>query len=625
MHSLDTYAGRQDPAPGGRQPARRLKPTQRTAGAVVERDGRGCCLVLVQRLSGPVAAPGGQGRRPGRHRTTARAGASRLVTGDHPLLSELEARLARLKGTEACVVFGSGYLANTGVIPTFAGKGDIVLVDELAHACIWAGAQLSGAKIIPFAHNDVDHLADLLAEHPQAPATPSSPPTGCSRWTATSPRWTGCRRSARPTTPGCCRTTPTAWGAGRGRGSAALFPEAQIPFQMGTLSKALGSYGGYVCGSQAVVDLLKTRARTLVYTTGLPPAAAAAALAALDIIEADPALTALPLAKAQAFTAVGLPDATSPIVPVIIGEAQDALAASRALEAEGFLVVAIRPPTVPAGTARLRIAFSAEHPDAECPPGRLVKPYVKARPDAGPVRHRHGHRHRQDPCQLRPDPRPEGPGDVVDAFKPVVSGFDPKDAPETSDPARLAAALGARRRVPHRPAPLPRPLSPNIAARLEGETLAMDDMVIDAVARAAELRDGLLLVEGAGGVMSPLTDGETNLDMIAALACPVLLVAGSYLGTASHLLTALEVLRTRGLTVAAIVVSESVDAPDLDQTVEMLRAFERQAPIIVAPRNPDWDAAALSDLLLWLALYFSSRATRLDVSQRLPPIAWISA
>jgi 8-amino-7-oxononanoate synthase len=170
------------------------------------------------------------------------------------------------------------------------------------------------------------------------------------------------------------------WFRAAARGSAALFPEAQIPLQMGTLSKALGSYGGYVCGSQAVIDLIKTRARTLIYTTGLPPAAAAAALAALDIIEADPALTALPLAKARAFTkAVGLPRATSPIVPVIIGEAQAALDASRALEAEGFLVVAIRPPTVPADEARLRIAFSAEHPDDEIARlAALVKPYVKA-------------------------------------------------------------------------------------------------------------------------------------------------------------------------------------------------------------------------------------------------------
>jgi 8-amino-7-oxononanoate synthase len=149
-----------------------------------------------------------------------------------------------------------------------------------------------------------------------------------------------------------------------GRGSGALFPNAEIPLQMGTLSKALGSYGGYVCGSQAVIDLLKTRARTLVYATGLPPASAAAALAALDLIEADPVMTEIPVAKARLFTQrLALPEASSPIVPVILGSAESALAASARLEAQGFLVVAIRPPTVPEGMARLRIAFSAAHDD----------------------------------------------------------------------------------------------------------------------------------------------------------------------------------------------------------------------------------------------------------------------
>jgi 8-amino-7-oxononanoate synthase len=149
---------------------------------------------------------------------------------------------------------------------------------------------------------------------------------------------------------------------------------------MGTLSKALGSYGGYLCASQSVVDFLKTRARTVVYTTGLPPASAAAAIAALDLIEAAPAFAAQPLRKARLFTkAAGLPRAESPIVPVVIGEADAALAASASLEAEGFLVVAIRPPTVPAGTARLRLAFSAEHPDDEVLRlAALVRPHVEA-------------------------------------------------------------------------------------------------------------------------------------------------------------------------------------------------------------------------------------------------------
>jgi 8-amino-7-oxononanoate synthase len=151
-----------------------------------------------------------------------------------------------------------------------------------------------------------------------------------------------------------------------GRGAVHAFPGAEVPLQMGTLSKAVGGYGGYLCAGRAVIDLIKTRARTFVYSTGLPPASAAAAIAALDIIAGDHALCALPLAKARAFSrALNLPEAQSAIVPVVIGEAEATLAASRRLEDQGFLVVPIRPPTVPAGTARLRVAFSALHRDED--------------------------------------------------------------------------------------------------------------------------------------------------------------------------------------------------------------------------------------------------------------------
>jgi 8-amino-7-oxononanoate synthase len=154
---------------------------------------------------------------------------------------------------------------------------------------------------------------------------------------------------------------------GNGRGSTfAHGAPVDVPLQMGTLSKAIGGYGGYLCASAAVIDLIRNRARTFIYSTGLPPANVAAAIAALDLIERDPAFAAQPLAKAQMFTRiVGLPDAESPIVPIVVGEAEAALAASRVLEAEGFLVVAIRPPTVPDGTARLRFTFTAGHPDDE--------------------------------------------------------------------------------------------------------------------------------------------------------------------------------------------------------------------------------------------------------------------
>lgn len=186
----------------------------------------------------------------------------------------------------------------------------------------------------------------------------------------------------------------------------------------------------------------------------------------------------------------------------------------------------------------------------------------------------------------------------VDAFKPVVSGFDP-DAPDDSDPARLARALGRPESWPEvSPRRYRAPLAPNLAARLEGDTLRMNDLITDC-RNWLSCRDAdLALIEGAGGVMSPMTDAATNLDLMAALGLPVLLVAGSYLGTASHLLTALEVVRARGLIIAAIVVSESLDAPDLDQTLVLLRAFEHQAPILSAPRAATWDAGALAETLL---------------------------
>jgi 8-amino-7-oxononanoate synthase len=368
MQSLDAFAGEKLAALDAKSLRRRLKPTRRHDGAIVERDGKrlisfSCNDYLglshhpaVRAAAAEAALNYGAG-----------AAASRLVTGDHPLLSDLEKRLARLKGAEAACVFGSGYLANTGVIPTLVGSGDAIFVDALAHACIWAGAQLSGAKIVKFTHNDVADLARLLeAERPGVRHALVATDGVFSMDGDIAPLD---QLSALCERHDAWLLSDDAHGVGvlaEGCGSAALFPDAKIPLQMGTLSKALGSYGGYLCGSQAVIDLLKTRARTLVYATGLPPASAAAALASLDIIEANPAFTEQPLAKARLFTRrLGLPEAQSPIVPVVLGEADAALATSAALEGQGFLVVAIRPPTVPEGTARLRVAFSAEHADAD--------------------------------------------------------------------------------------------------------------------------------------------------------------------------------------------------------------------------------------------------------------------
>src|SRR5450631_1057835 len=294
------------------------------------------------------------------------SGASRLVTGNHPLFAGLEARLARLKQTEAACVFGSGYLANIGIIPALIGAGDLVLMDELAHACLWAGARLAGATVMPFRHSDLAHVRELLDQHRARHGRALIATDGVFSMDGDLAPISGLAALAERFDAWLMTDDAHGIGViGDGRGSAFIGgAKANVPLQMGTLSKAIGAYGGYLCASASVIALIHNRARSFVYSTGLPPAIVAAAIAALDLIERDPAYAALPLAKARTFTRrVGLPEAESPIVPLIIGDAETALQASRLLEAEGFLVIAIRPPTVPVGTARLSFAFTAQHPD----------------------------------------------------------------------------------------------------------------------------------------------------------------------------------------------------------------------------------------------------------------------
>jgi 8-amino-7-oxononanoate synthase len=296
------------------------------------------------------------------------AGASRFVTGNHPLFAELEGKLARLKGTDDACVFGSGYLANLGIIPALVGRRDLVLIDELAHACLWAGARLSRAAVIPFRHADVGHVEVLLGELRRRHERALIATDGVFSMDGDIAPLPALAALAHRHDAWLMSDDAHGLGVvGGGRGSSFVqATKADVPLQMGTLSKAVGAYGGYVCASAAVVDLIRNRARTVIYSTGLPPAIVAAANAALDLIEREPRYAALPLEKAKAFArSAGLKEPESPIVPVVLGEARAALDASRLLEEHGFLVVAIRPPTVPEGTARLRLTFTAQHPDDE--------------------------------------------------------------------------------------------------------------------------------------------------------------------------------------------------------------------------------------------------------------------
>jgi 8-amino-7-oxononanoate synthase len=311
------------------------------------------------------------------------AGASRLITGNHPLYDELERQLAALKGSEDAVVFGSGYLTNIGVIPALVGRADLTLVDELSHSCLLAGAELSRSRTLQFRHNDVGHAAALLEE--ERPRHRHCLIVTDGVFSMDGDLAPLAELAALAERHAAWLLSDDAHGlgvVGEGRGSSYAGPApVSVPLQMGTLSKAAGVYGGYLCASHAVAELIRNRARSFVYSTGLPPGAVAAASAALEIIRTDRELVRRPLARARDFTsALGVPSAQSAIVSIVLGSAESALEASDRLRGAGFLVAAIRPPTVPPGTSRLRFAFSAEHSEEQVAAlARAVQPILSGR------------------------------------------------------------------------------------------------------------------------------------------------------------------------------------------------------------------------------------------------------
>lgn len=300
------------------------------------------------------------------------AGASRLVAGDLPIHRALEARLAAWKGTEAALLFNSGYHANAGVPPVLVGRDDAVFSDVLNHASIVDGCLLSRAELVRYRHGDVDELADLLAG------------TRARRKLVVTDAVFSMDGDAAPLREiadlcdrhGAMLYVDEAHSAGvlgpTGAGLAeALGVADRVDVHMGTLGKALGAFGAYVAGARPLTDLLLSRARTFVFTTALPPAPCGAALAALEVVAAEPARRAHVLAltaRARAgLTRLGfdVSRVVAPILPVVLGSEARALAASRALRDRGWFVRAIRPPTVPRGTSRLRVALSAAHDEAQ--------------------------------------------------------------------------------------------------------------------------------------------------------------------------------------------------------------------------------------------------------------------
>jgi 8-amino-7-oxononanoate synthase len=300
------------------------------------------------------------------------AGASRLISGNMTPHRHLESRLARFKGYESALLFGSGYLANTGVIASLAGAGEVVFSDELNHASIIDGCRLSRAGTFVYRHGDLEHLAWGLVEAGKRAALIVS--DGIFSMDGDVAPLQGLHELSRR--HGCRLMVDEAHATGAigpgGRGSvAAAGLSGEIDVVVGTLGKALGSYGAYVCAAADIADFLVNNSRPFIFSTAPPPPAVGAAAMALELLEAEPqrvhrlqanAATLRSALRQQGLTAAA---SSTQIVPIEVGEAGPTMELCELTLQRGVFAQGIRPPTVPDGSSRLRFTVMSTHTTAE--------------------------------------------------------------------------------------------------------------------------------------------------------------------------------------------------------------------------------------------------------------------
>lgn len=349
---------------------RRLTPLQSGVSPIVEMAGRQILLFASNDYLGlAMHQEVIQASIEATQRFGAGAGAARLVSGSLPPHQELESALAQFKGTEAALTFSSGYLANIGAIPALIGQGGLILADRLCHASLIDGCRLSAADFRIYRHNDLAQLESLLAARRPARRT-LIVTDGLFSMDGDLAPLPELSRLAQAYEADLY--VDDAHGTGvmgpQGRGTAEHFGlEATIPFQMGTLGKAFGSSGAYLAGTSTTIQYLMNTSRSFIFTTAPPPGQAAAATAALRIVQREPERRARLWAnRERLFTGLKglgftLSPTVSPILPILVGNADRALAFAEHLFKEGIYAPAIRPPTVPDATSRIRVTVTSEH------------------------------------------------------------------------------------------------------------------------------------------------------------------------------------------------------------------------------------------------------------------------
>jgi len=352
---------------------RTLRRVESCPGASVTVDGRPVLLLCSNDYLGLAGHPAlRQAAMAAMERCGFGSGAARLVSGNTALHEELEERISRFKGTEAALVFNSGYTANTGIIPAIAGEGDALFSDSLNHASIIDGCRLSRARTFVYRHRDRDHLESLLREHPaRRRIIVTDGVFSMDGDIAPLPDLVGLAERH-----GALLMVDDAHATGvlgrQGKGTAEHFGlEGRVTIQMGTLGKALGSFGAYAAGSRELICFLMHTARSFLYSTSLPPAICAASIAAFDVIASEPWRrerlwsNRKRLAEGLVAKGLGIGISETPIIPVPVGEAGRAQQISNRLFDAGIYATSIRPPTVPPGSSRIRTTVMSTHTDQD--------------------------------------------------------------------------------------------------------------------------------------------------------------------------------------------------------------------------------------------------------------------